>query len=229
MKQWTIFDLEFTELVEKPLQLEIHIACASVFSNTQAYPQLWFEEKDALYMSCATLEAFIDHLALLAQTSTLVTWGGSASDWRLLNRECPSRKDLIHKLALESIDIPLCAFMNIGTMMGLNAASMAIGLNLKETNDSKLVPELWRTIEERHKVLQHVSNDSYATMQVFLRALETGCLPWITKRQQLQTWTDVQFCTVQECLQKELPVVPWPIGPDHNAKLMARWLIVDSS
>ena len=225
--RWTVFDLEFTELLpnyEQQWNSDLHVACASILSTDEAWPQVW-HEADGHYMGHTTLEAFVDALALRAETTTLVTWGGSASDWRVLAVECPSRKDLICRLALESIDLPMCACMSIGMMMGLNAACMALGFTLKEGESSASVPELWRQLEQRPKVLQHVANDSFATMLVLKQAENSGVLPWITRRGDRREWRDVKFMTVSECLQRELPSVPFVIGPTMNAKLMARWLI----
>jgi hypothetical protein len=185
-------------------------------------------------MSVTTLEAFVDELQRRAQTHTIVTWGGSASDFKMLHRECPTRSDIIKQLALQSVDIPMCSCMAIGTMMGLNAACAGIGFTIKDSEDSKMVPDLWRrtgndaeTLERRYKVLQHVSNDAFGTMQVLQHSEQTNTLPWITKRNQLKTWNNVVFLSVGECLKKELPSVGFPIAPTQNAKLMARWLVFD--
>ena len=63
------------------------------------------------------------------------------------------------------------------------------------------------------------------TMKVILNAEESGTLPWITTKNQLKHWREVQFLSTRDCLTKELPTVPWTIGPSQNAKLMARWLL----
>jgi len=232
MKTWTVFDLEFTELLE--WQDNIHIACASILSSDESVPQVWYEQDNSDYLSVSTIEAFVDELHKKSQTNTLVTWGGSASDWRMLYRECPTRSALIRELALKSVDVPMCSCMAIGTMMGLNAACSGLGLTIKESDDSKLVPDLWRrsdnldeTLERRFKVLQHVSNDAYGTLQVVQQAEHSKTLPWITKKNQLKIWNNVVFLTVAECLKKELPSVGFPIGPNQNAKLMARWLVFE--
>ena len=84
-------------------------------------------------MSEATLSAFVTVLeSLVASGHKIATWGGSASDWRLLSRECPRKATRIRELALESVDVPMCSCMTIGMMMGLNAACMALGFQLKE-------------------------------------------------------------------------------------------------
>jgi len=252
MNTWTVFDLEYTELVQNPLQSTIHISCASVYSSHDAWPQVWYEQCTSTnntefpgnYMSEVTLEAFVDHLDYCSKISKIVSWGGSASDWKLLYKECPSKRQLIKQLALQSIDIPLCSFMSIGQMMGLKSACSAIGLTLKEESDSSDVVFYWKLcaccaskpsielpckacIESRKKVIQHVSNDSYGTYTVLLGAIQNGALPWITKKNQLKTWSPLQLCTVAQCLQKEVPKVPWIIDPSQNAKLLARWLIFE--
>jgi len=227
MKQWTVFDLEFTDLIQTPLQETLHIACASIFSTGDTFPQVWYEDNSELYLSETTLVAFIQTLQQLeSQGHTIVTWGGSSSDWKLLHKECPSLQTEIISMALRSVDIPMCSCMAIGTMMGLSSAAEAIGFKFKEESDSKEVPALWRSqnSEDKLKVLQHVSNDSYATMQVLLRSLEKKILPWISKKLEVKYWYNVEYCTVSECLQKELPKVPFPILSHQNPKLLARWL-----
>ena len=159
------------------------------------------------------------------QGHTIVTWGGSSSDFKLLAKE--SKQDaLVRSLALDSIDIPMCACMSIGTMMGLNAACAALGLNLKDSSSSKDVPETWRQPNRRHEVIQHVSNDAFATMTVLESILRSSQLNWITQRGQLRTWHLQTLWTVRDCLAKELPVMPYPILPQYNAKLLARWLLL---
>jgi hypothetical protein len=118
--------------------------------------------------------------------------------------------------------------MSIGTMMGLNAACEALGLNLKESGSSKDVPNIWRILERRHEVIQHVSNDAYATMAVLDNLLKTRELVWITQRGHPRSLLMPELWTVRECLAKELPSVGYPIVPYMNAKLLARWLLLDA-
>lgn len=238
--KWTVFDFEFTELLPPSGEqwgTNLHIACASMYSTGDMWPQVWFERppgplttgdnvQPGDYMSETTLVSFVAALEQrVADGYALATWGGSATDWRLLMRECPSKKESIKKMALESIDVPMCSCMSIGMMMGLNAACQALGFSLKESGASASVPDLW-AVGDRQTVLRHVSNDSYATMLVIKQAEVSGRLPWITQKGQLHAWDNVQFLTVRACLGRELPSVPFSIGPNHNAKLLARWLLL---
>lgn len=233
--KWTVFDFEFTQLLPKlgdPWPSDIHIACASVLSTGDAWPQVWYERapdgSPGDYLTEDTLESFVGALETrVADGHRIATWGGSASDWRMLAKECPSKRDIIRVLALESVDLPMCACMSIGMMMGLNAACMALGFSIKDQDASASVPMLWASRHRRNDVLQHVSNDAFATMLVLKHAETTRMLPWITMRGQLKVWPDVQLWSVRQCLAKELPSVPFQILPQYNAKLMARWLVVD--
>ena len=232
--KWTVFDLEFTELlpdIGQPLRTSIHIACASIMSTGDIFPQVWYEFQPTTlepgpFLSESTVRAFIATLVEKKNSGhTIVTWGGSSSDFKLLAKE--SRQDqLVRSLALDSIDIPMCACMAIGTMMGLNAASSALGLNLKESGSSKDVPEIWKLPGRRHEVIQHVSNDAFATMAVLDSLVRTSQLNWITQRGQLRTWHLQGLWTVRDCLAKELPVMPYTILPQFNAKILARWLLL---
>ena len=225
--KWTVFDLEFTDLLpsgEWPQSL--HVACAAVVSADDLCPQVWHEYSGD-FMSEETLVAFVDLLSLkVSQGHTIATWGGSASDWRMLMRECPARADAIQALAMDSVDVPMCSCMSIGMMMGLNAACMALGFTLKDSGASASVPELWTHEEGRAKVLQHVSNDAHATMLVIKNATTSGSLPWVTQKGHTRTWDHVRWRSVRACLAEELPKVPFVIGPAHNAKLLARWLLL---
>lgn len=232
--KWTVFDLEFNELLpqgDQPWPDSLHITCASVYSTGDTWPQVW-HEVDAVStgstMSRRTLEAFVDTLGKKSEEGhTLVTWGGAASDWRMLARECSSKAAMVRQLALDSVDVPMCSCMAMGTMMGLNAACMALGFSLKEAEASASMPTMWASADGRAKVLQHVSNDSFATMLVVKHIETTASLPWITQKGQLKTWHGAHLMPVKACLARELPKVPWVIGPNHNPKVLARWLLLE--
>lgn len=223
--KWTVFDFEFTQLLPdlgQPWPDTLHISCGSIISTGDLWPSVWVEN-EADFLSEQSLAAFVD-LLLVKRLSghSIATWGGSSSDWRLLMRECPSKASLIKLLALDSIDIPMCSCVSIGVMMGLNSACRGLGFTLKEEFSSSSMPDLWHT--NRDAVIQHVSNDSHATLIVLQNALTTGSLPWITKRGELKAWP-AAFRSVRECLAMDLPSVPWTISPEQNAKLLARWLL----
>jgi len=236
--KWTVFDLEFTELlppIGEPWAPTLHITCGAIYSTGDQWPQVWFErpvsDVDSIpgdFMSEKTVEAFVETLLALARNGyTLVTWGGASSDWKMLYRECPKLGTTIKSLALHSIDIPMCSAMSMGTMMGLNACCKALGLQLKDSDASAKVPELWASLAKRNDILQHVSNDAFATMAILGHIIQNRSLPWITLKGTYKVWQHIHLISVRECLQKHLPSVPFIIQPHQNPKIMARWLIVD--
>jgi hypothetical protein len=233
--KWTVFDLEFTELlppVGEPWGSTVHISCGSIYSLGDQWPQVWYERSFDYdvgdYMTERTVIAFVEALQQkVEQGHVLITWGGAATDWRMLYQECPRLRTKIKQLALHSIDIPLCAAMSMGMMMGLNSVCKALNISLKDSDSSSKVPYIWSFRERRQEVLQHVSNDSYSTAAVVVFAMSTKTLPWITQKGSVKVWENIQFMTVKYCLAKELPHVPWTIQPYHNPKILCRWLILD--
>ena len=229
MRKWTVFDFEFNQLLPEIGQewpSDLHIICGSIFSSEDPFPSVW-HESSGTHMSSDTLESFLDFLFMkLSEGFTICTWGGSATDFRMFAKECPRRIQDVKFLALESVDVPLCACLSLGTMMGLNAACKAIGFQLKDEMSSQEIPAMWIQEDLRFKVLQHVSNDSYATLKVIEEAEKHKNLAWITQKGFVKYWNNIIFWNVRECLQKELPKVPWTILPNQNGKLMARWLFI---
>lgn len=235
--KWAVFDLEFTALLPEttasPWAPDVHILCASIMTTDDPWPKVWYEHgragMPADFMLTRTTEAFVRELSRLDSLGyTLVTWGGTASDWRMLAKEAPNMRHIVKALAMNSVDVPFCAFMQMGMMMGLNAACKALGMGFKNDSDSTLVPLRWTTASERPSVLQHVCNDSYATMMLVRLVESTASMAWITQRGHIRSWTPAHLWTVKECLQRPLPVTPYPIADNVNGKLLARWLIFDT-
>lgn len=201
-------------------------------TSDDMWPKVWFERGHAglpaEFMLPRTTEDFVRELSRLdALGYVLVTWGGTASDWRMLAKEVPHMRASVNALAMNSVDVPFCAFMQMGMMMGLNSACKALGWSLKSENDSTLVPLKWSTPSERTSVLQHVCNDSYATMMLVRLVATSSTMAWVTQRGHVRSWTPALLWTVKECLQRPLPTTPFPIADNVNGKLLARWLIYE--
>lgn len=227
MQKIIVFDLEFTELIPKDGRLDnIHIACAATLISDETVPKVWVDKTNygeiSSYLSMSTLISFISYLESYVQTGyILYSWGGVASDFRILAKELPFLKDRIVQLCLVHYDIPFMACMHTGMMMGLSAASRAIFLEDK-SNSSSTVPELWR--KNKSIVMQHVSTDTYLTYQVLMQMSLNGTLKWITQKGHTKEWFPVHWRNVHECLQMPLPNVPFVIPDNMNPKLLSRWM-----
>ena len=101
------------------------------------------------------------------------------------------------------------------------AAAKGIGIAEKEIL-SCTIPDLWKI--DKQKVLNHVANDSYLTLQITRYILNFNCLPWITLKGSLKTWNPVSLSTVRNCLQMPVPKVKFEIQNHVNPKVLSRWI-----
>lgn len=101
---------------------------------------------------------------------TLVTWGGLASDWRVLTGEAglvsAAHAHKCRVMARAHVDIAFAAATSMGGMMGLRAACAGMGLDAKHPHASALVPFMW-AMGFWPAVLQHVSHDATMTACVY--------------------------------------------------------------
>jgi hypothetical protein len=226
MQKIIVFDLEFTELIPKDGKLDhVYIGCAATLTSDETVPKVWIDK--TIYgdiserLSVSTMVSFVTYLESHVQNGyVLYSWGGAASDFRMLSKELPFLRDRIIQLCLVHYDIPFMACMHNGMMMGLSAASRAIGLEDKQ-NSSINVPELWRA--NKSMVMQHVSTDTYLTFTVVSQMYTTNILKWITQKGHVKEWF-VHWRNVHECLQMPLPDVPFSIPDNMNPKLLSRWM-----
>ena len=94
------------------------ILCASTWrcgAEGAGKPRLWARQDEDLRYSNMCEEDVIALLQYLQeaidQGAVLVTWGGTASDWKFLHQavRCPERQRAVRKMAREHVDIPLLA------------------------------------------------------------------------------------------------------------------------
>ena len=222
-----VLDLEFTDLVpdDSLESSNLQIACAAtLLSDTGNQPILWTPHDEAPALGLDHLVSLIGYLEAMVQRGyILITWGGMSSDFRMLQKECPSLKTSIQKLALDSIDVPYVSACVQGMMMSLSSA--AEGLNIQDSKafkSSLKVPELW-TSGQRSLVHDHVILDVRLTMEVFQSCVESGILKWKTLRGFIRVFR-FQFLTVRQCLTMPRPNVPFEISAKMDPKVQAQWL-----
>lgn len=222
--KYIVFDLEFTKLLDGNDE-DLHIACASSMSSTEISPYLWYSQGAngiAPYMNKSTLFHFVNYLQSMQQAGyIIVTWGGTASDFRILAKEIPEYAKLLVQLCLYHIDIPFCAASHIGMMMGLSAACKGFNVEDKCSN-SKDIPEIWKT--DKQKVLEHVSTDSALTLLVLQQIISTKSIRWLTQKGTIRVWTPCSLLPVNVCLLMPLPTVPYQIQDSMNPKLTSKWM-----
>jgi hypothetical protein len=209
------FDLEFCEP---------SIYCAATMCSDEVLPHVWFDADARGISDCMsekTLHQFVEYLDIKARDGyTIVTWGGVGADFRLLASSVPTAASAIAQLCLSHVDIPFMSASVQGMMMGLAAAASSLGLSKPS---SEHIPELWAS--ERHRVLQHVSNDTLLTVEIVRSMLASKELSWITARGIRRVWFPVSMMSVRQCLQLPLPVTPFQIQDSMNPKILSKWIL----
>lgn len=176
---------------------------------------------------------FFDTLSRYRYSSgyVVVTWGGTASDFRVLHSLFrrfgdDARANAVLGLALDHIDIPLCTVTTSGHMMGL--ASVCKGMMIpmeKGADSSRLIPTMWTRNPEM--VLRHVLNDAWATLRVFDIARNQHPIPnirWITRRENLRIWEFPEFFTVGQCMAFCSPTCVFTPHPPRDRESCTRWI-----
>lgn len=102
----------------------------------------------------------------------IVTWGGTASDFRLLASKVQDQdlKKRIVDCCLEHVDIPLAIMAQNGMMVGLEAVAKACLPDKKngKTETSKEIAEAWRQGGQSSlQVIRHVADDALTTARLY--------------------------------------------------------------
>ena len=207
-------------------------------------PLLWAAPTGSGYvpLSAAFLEAFIDTLWQAHITGvTLVTWGGTASDWKALLTACPSRELRLREMALASVDIPLISVAQNGMMQSLVSVARAMGMPPRSGCElSSDVPRMWKQgPAAQTEVLRHVQWDAWATCQLYAKLYAAAQvtrpqLTWNTMRsgtrsvrlQRVKIGEEWGLPSVKEILEWPAPVSNFPIPPHLHPAELTKWLRV---
>lgn len=202
------------------------------------------------HMNEQQIQHFVDFLWSYFQKGyIIVTWGGTAFDFRVLYHEVkdPFYKSLIHFLCRRHVDVPLTGAATAGMMMGLSAVSRGMGLGSKPF-DSSRVPFLWSDRSSsmgQEAVLRQVWTDAALTTKVYNQIFINGCvsvsfsgayrpyLEWFTMGGKIRrfytpfaacTPTTMRLWNVEECMVAPKPVTPFPPNPNMTVDACTKWL-----
>lgn len=198
-------------------------------------------------MTSAEVCAFVDALwAAFTAGHTIITWGGTSADWRVLASECrtlsPCHADKCRFMALYHVDIALAAAATLGSMMGLRAACLGMGLDAKHADASAHAPRWWAR-GDTHRVLAHVAHDARVTAGIYARMFEEARthdlhmprLTWRTTRNYLAQWHapwitlsngSARILNVSECLALPKPHTPFKAPACMDCRTAAAWIHV---
>ena len=249
------FDVELNKLVP-PYNGEMswehdnmpRVTCAATYNTYNGITQVyWTPARDGKRLAAPVLahqqvesliHAMYNHVCY---GGVLVSWGGTAVDFRALHASCNGDKELQNMciyLAHMHIDIPFASATDSGCMFSLNSAAKAMGFTEKDASISSAAPQLWDSGHEV-QVLGHVLGDAVLTASLYLRTMEWHHQPtmqWVTQRGKTKSWKPslvrVQTSNgnfsrmnlVQECMQRPKPSVPFvtPHGLDRDCAI--KWM-----
>jgi hypothetical protein len=206
VQRFVAFDLEFDRLLPKTWSREstaserarnachVRILCGAAhgWDGYRPFRVAWSPAASA---DCLAPEQVDDIVAYLhgkfKRRFVLVTWGGTATDWRVLAQRS-SAPELCKSLARRSVDVPLISAACLGVMMGLKNARLdssppAAGAGGSSSKrDSSAVPDLWRS--SRADVIRHVAEDARVTAQVYMAIAMHGTGHFTTGRGEHRAW-----------------------------------------
>ena len=229
------FDMEFDDT---------KILCAATcWSNGLInIPHLWISQdaKGFIPLQESALDAMIDQLWKAHETGvTLVTWGGTGTDWKKLSAACPHHANRIREMALAAVDLPLISAAATGMMMGLNATAVGMGIGSRPFCESENIPAMWNTNDpaKQNEIAQHVQWDAYACVSLYNKlhfSAQFGRpqLTWVTQKsgprsvrlQRIAGDEGFHLPCVNDVLLWQQPIAKFKI-PDHlSSAKMLEWL-----
>lgn len=205
-------------------------------------PMLWAAPTATGYvpLTPAFLETFIDMLWQSHVSGvTIVTWGGTGSDWKALLTACPTREAVLREMALASVDIPLISVAQNGMMQSLVSTARAMGITPRSGCElSADVPRMWKQgPASQLEVLRHVQWDAWATCQLYSKLLNAAQvtrpqLTWNTMRsgirsvrlQRMKNGEEWCLPSVKDILEWPPPVTNFSIPPHLHPHELTKWL-----
>jgi len=220
------------------------ILCAStcfIMHDFFPAPQVWVNATGDGYipMTTSLLEALIEFLWMSHKSgTTIVTWGGTGSDFKALATACPKHFNKCKEMALKSIDIPFLSVCQSGMMQSLVSTAHANGMVPRISCASSDVPKMWKLgIIAQADVLSHVQWDSWACAQIYHKLLLSSQLSrpqlsWSTQRSGIRTirlprekvGDFYRLPTVEEALLLPTPISGFTIPEHLQPKTLTAWM-----
>ncbi len=205
------------------------ITCAAIWTggeNTHTFVPDREGERYDPKMSPEACAAMLDVLLGFQQRGyDVVTWNGAYFDFDVLAEECPAERfEDVVALAQAHVDPGLQMLRELGFMCGLAAAAQGcdLGGKLMKGGDA---PVKWKQgAAEQEEVVRYVRKDALLTGQVYQHILQTGGLPYWSKRDyEIQEWfpqgwrTGNRLLTAEQVGELPAPRNPWKTYEEATA------------
>lgn len=221
-RDYLAFDLEIARLIPEGRDdwktfRPFGISCAAVMDRTGA-PKLWhghtLQGVPAERMSRDEVSVLVGYLdAEVRSGKTILTWNGAGFDFDVLAEES-GMLETCARLAAGHVDMMFHFFCLKGFALGLDKAAQGMSLPGKTKGmDGSKAPLYWQ--EGRfQEVLEYVSQDVAATLQVCLAVEKSHSLRWVTSRGTSQILPfPTGWLTVEDAIRLPLPDTSWMRSP----------------
>ena len=222
-RKYVAFDIETAKILPAVMpDLKAHrplgITCAATYCSTDAAPSLWHGLTDVGQPSSKMTREDAAKLvtaltALVDDGFTILTWNGLGFDFDILAEESAMPVEC-SRLARGHVDMMFHSFCERGFLIGLDRAAKAMRLQGKsQAIEPHMAPRLWsegRTSE----VLDYVSQDVRATLELAHACESQKCLRWLTKKGTIgEIKLPRGWLTVDEAIRLPEPDTSWMDNP----------------
>lgn len=235
-RKFVAFDIETAKVLPAVVpELKAHrplgIACAATYCSTDGVPRLWHGRTDdgrlSAKMSRDDAAEIVKALSSLVDDGfTILTWNGLGFDFDILSEESGMLGDC-QRLACGHVDMMFHVFCERGFFVGLDRAAKAMRLPGKsQTIEPHMAPRLWA--EGRTKdVLDYVSQDVRATLELATACETQRCLRWLTQKGgTAEIKLPRGWLTVDEATRLPEPDTSWMDRPYRRSKF-TDWFAAD--
>lgn len=218
-RKYIAFDIETAKIIPgKPDDLKAHrplgIACAATLSSDDNGPRIWHgrteSQSPAGRMSTDEAAELVEFLKVSVNDGfTILTWNGLGFDFDVLAEES-GMLDACRRLARGHVDMMFHAFCELGYPIALDKAAQGMRLPGKSTDVAQhLAPQLWAD-GKTEEVLDYVSQDVRATLELAQACEKKRALRWITRKGSIK---DVKlssgWLTVEAAMRLPKPDTSW--------------------
>jgi len=204
------------------------ITCIASLTTACDKPRVWTTktspETYAPQMAKEDVATFVTYLEEQAgQGFVPLTWNGLSFDFEVLGEES-GRERACRELAADHVDMMFHFFCEKGFFVSLDKVAAGMGISGKTKGMSgKQAPRLWAE-GKYDAVLEYVSQDVRATMDVALAAERQRGISWITQRGKASRLNlPSGWMTVEQAKALPLPDTSWMPDPVDRESFL-KWL-----
>ena len=169
----------------------------------------------------------VNYLAELSRNDfTILTWNGLGFDFDILAEES-GMFDECTRMATAHVDMMFHVFCKLGYPIGLDRAASGMGTAGNSSSvPQSMVPQYWAD-ERFDEVLDYLSNDVRAPLELAPACEQKRKLVWITQRgRRADMSLESRWLTVESAMRLPEPDTSWMDNPMPRSKF-CEWIQVN--